>query len=152
MAKIVNTGQAVLAGVTAPKAVYSRRVSCWAACNGGAARNAAFTRAVGQDCWLLGVDLWGQIRLPAASPYWMVAFRTSFSDPDTVAESRATDFIEALNIWGSAGYWFSYCSDYHFHWDLSVRYTGAARRFGFDVLNAGTELGGFMASFLISEG
>ncbi|GAI68230.1 unnamed protein product, partial [marine sediment metagenome] len=84
--------------------------------------------------------------------HWWVAFRTSVGHPKSIDEARACDFIEALNIWGSAGYWHSRCSDYHFHWDFCVAYTGGTRRFGFDVANMSADIGDFAASFHITEG
>ncbi|MBA7474430.1 hypothetical protein ES707_09782 [subsurface metagenome] len=152
MAKIITSNQQLVTGVTHPKSVYSRRVSCWATCPGGGAGNYSFTPAVGQDCWLLGVDLWGQIVLPTLTPNWLVALRTSTTLPQSIDTARVADFIGALNIWGSGGYWTSRCSDYHFHWDMCVAYTGGTRRFGFDVINASADIGDFMASFQISEG
>ncbi|MBA7469657.1 hypothetical protein ES707_04930 [subsurface metagenome] len=152
MAKIVTTGQRLVTGATNPKSVYSRVVSVWVMCPAEGARNYGFTMPVGQDCWLLGVDVWGQICLPTVTPRWLFALRTSLGNPPSLVEARAADFISALNIWGSAGYWTSLCSDYHFHWDLSVAYTGGARRFGIDVLNLSADVGEFAASFKISEG
>ncbi|MBA7607504.1 hypothetical protein ES703_14663 [subsurface metagenome] len=151
MAKIVSTNQSIVTGVTHPKSVYSRRVGCWVTCPGGAARNYGFTPSIGENCWLLGVDLWGQIVLPTLTPHWQVALRTSTGHPKSIEQARACDFIEALNIWGSGGYWTSRCSDYHFHWDMCVAYTGGARRFGIDVINASADIGDFQASFHITE-
>ncbi|MBA7606373.1 hypothetical protein ES703_13521 [subsurface metagenome] len=152
MSKIVTGDQRLVTGATRPKAVYSRRVSCWVTCPGGGARHYGFTQPVGQDCWLLGVDLWGQICLPTITPHWFVALRTSLSHPQSITEARACDFIQALNIWGSGGYWTSRCSDYHWHWDMCVAYTGGTRLFGIDVINMSADIGDFMASFHVTEG
>lgn len=131
----------------------SRVVSCLAAPKGLAGIDYGFTTIVGQNVWLLSVQLWF---FPAAVDVTkQVTFKvvTGTTAPVNQAQILQWDSVIPL-VWKGAGadVWTHYLGQDHYEWSMEKLYIGEGRRFGIWAQCNWDGLDQIYASFQVSEG
>lgn len=131
----------------------SRIVTCFAAPKGLAAIDYGFTTIVGQNVWLLGVQLWF---LPAdVDVAKHVTFKvvTGTTAPVNQAQILQWESVIPL-VWKGIGsdVWTHYLGRDHYEWSMEKLYIGEARRFGIWARCNWDGLDKIYASFKVSEG
>ncbi len=153
MAKIVNTAQRLVTGVTNPGSVYSRVTGFWT----GALpvigdEGQESTYPLGERIWLRSVQLsfWADVIGTQCSAWWFLS--TGTKKPNTAGE--------VLNVWDPIIPCHSGVKPYYrwdgdkmdFSWKMNRFYEGAGRRFALWFQNITAQRWWVQATFEISEG
>lgn len=152
MAKLLSKQQFIQAGVTTPTSVYSRVVSMAQVLPQPANLMYCFTEALGQQLWLLGIDVWifGKPVDPGDS--WWFYLRRGISRPTATADLYEWEIVLPLLSPTGQWSWHGYGTPYHMHWDMKKLYVGQSQRFAAYFNITGPIVSYFQASFEISEG
>jgi len=152
VAKIFTPNQRILAGVTHPESSYSRVVSCSHYDPAPPAQQFAYTAALGQSIWLLGVDVWLDTNPHFANHVFTFSVWRLMAEPQTLLDMYAAENVIPLRGATGSWYWHKYGPEGHFHWDMEHLYTGQGQRFGVVLTGAGAVIAQIQASFKITEG
>lgn len=151
---LVTMPQPITTGVQFPKSVYSRVVNLELHIPAGIGNgDFAFTPALGNNIWLLRVDVWflrndtgGQI-----GGFVYIGAGSAVPAHGGVIAMR-WDLIVPNYSGAKPGLWWQGV-DGHVGWDMRKLYTGEARRFGVSIENFSATLNWVaLVSFVISEG
>ncbi len=154
MSKIVSTGQRLVTAAQNPTSVYSRVVSCVANPKPGVDPDFAYTSALGENVWLLGVKVFFMPVSPPAIAGVDFQIVTGTTKPVSVAAIYNWEVVLPLLYRGTSGmYWAHYHGVTEMSWVFKKLYTGQGRRFGVWARLAGiATVDMVQASFHISEG
>lgn len=153
MAELVNKDQTIRVGVTAPKSVYSRVISCVAFIKGGANNAYGYTQALSSKLWLMNVKVWFTPRewADADTIEWLVLRGTGV--PKSADDIRSWERFLTLQWLDKTDQRFSeYVSFGPHEFSMNRIFEGESQRFG--VWVEGSPLVSVLqmyASFEISE-
>lgn len=131
MAFVVTRSQQVVTAGIKPRAVYSRVINLTVQVPAGLAQeDFAFTPAIGNRVWLLGVDLFVMTLEVDVVVSGFVYIRSGVGKPQSASEV-ATKWNPVIQNYGGPkpGFYFSAIQD-HYHWNMNKFYEAGAVRFG----------------------
>lgn len=152
MARLYSKSQSIRSTVSNPMASYSRIVSCSHYHPKPPGQDFAYTEALGQNLWLLGVDVWLTTITPEANHQFTFSVWHVTQKPTTVLQVYANENVLPVQSTTGIWYWHSTGPDAHFHWSMQKLYKGVGQRFGAVLTGAGAVLSQIHASFEIAEG
>lgn len=154
MPVIVNRSQQTTVGVTHPRPVYSRVISCADTIAAGGTTGYSYTPVVGNVVRLLGVKIW--FTPHDFSSTLTAAFRiyTGQGRPQSFAEIDRWEKVLPIFQRGDTAYpWYRVDDFDPFVWSMNQLFIGENRRFGFRVaISVLPRALITMVSFQISEG
>ncbi len=153
MAKLVSTDQRIVTGVTYPKSVYSRVLCVHCIVPAGMGESVVdVTPVVGNNVYLLGVDLWAYRRAVADWVGGFIWVRSGSEANPSVSEvvSQWQQIIDMSAVGKQAIYWNG--EDQHWGFRFCRLYGEAERRFAVAVQNGYAVAWDLFAAFTISEG
>lgn len=93
------------------------------------------TQPVGQNCWVIKVDVWCLPKAINAAQGTAVSIATGTGDPGSVAALRSWDnVLPMIDDRDIAVPWIMDDGRDHFHWDIGGIYVEKSRRFGIEYL------------------
>ncbi|GAI70262.1 unnamed protein product [marine sediment metagenome] len=153
MAKVISPGRPLATGVTHPRSTHSRVVSCRTKVVGAGVPSFGYTHSVGQNVWLLNVQLFIEPIDCAAGVYMLVRVLTGTNQPsDTAAILNWENVLPVLHEPDIDADIPVHFGRQHMSWDMNVLYKGVGRRFGIWTKAIVGMTGPFLASFEVSEG
>lgn len=154
MAEVVNTSQQVISAGIRPRAHYTRLLSTFAQVLGDGVWVYQTTEAVGQQTWLLGVDIWVMQKAINLQQMTMIQLKTGQGIPTTIATMQTwQDLFPIQAVTAPFSDWLITDGTAHLRLNVCRIFKGTARRFGFLALrDIGTGLDRVYVTFEISEG
>lgn len=152
MAKLVTTTQDIETGVTSPKSIYSRNISCMVESVQPNWTDFSFTTGMGEKTWLLAVRLWGFFEIGVTDAANRIMLYEFFGEVASCEELLEHNELLPIRSKNYASTWQLQAQSFALQWEMNRLFVGAGRRFGMYVWNRGDKELTVMASFQISEG